>query len=113
MSLVDQFYNVLLFVLLFINIFAQIIDKFTKRMKRKLLLLAHLTPSFCVAQNSRGTITNDIIFVIGGLVAVIVVLLLLRELFCWYWKINERVQNQEKIIRLLKIIADKEDKEDA
>lgn len=82
-------------------------------MKRQLLLLANFMPSFCVAQNSSGTIINDIIFVIVGLVTAMVVLLLLRELNCWYWKINERVQNQEEIIRLLKIIADKEDKKDA
>lgn len=56
---------------------------------------------------------NEIIFVVIGLAIIIVISALLRELFCWYWKINERVQNQEKIIRLLKIITDKEDKEDA
>lgn len=82
-------------------------------MERQLFLLASLMPSFCIAQNSSGAITNDIIFVVAGLVLAIVVLLLLRELNSWYWKINERVRNQEEIIRLLRRIAGKEDKEDA
>lgn len=82
-------------------------------MERQLLLSASIIPSYVTAQNG-DTATGDIIFVIVGLVVAIVVSLLLRELNCWYWKINEHVQNQEEIIRLLRIIAGrKEDKKDA
>lgn len=85
----------------------------TKQMERQLLLSASIIPSYVTAQ-SGDTVTGDIIFVIVGLVVAIVVSLLLRELNCWYWKINEHVQNQEEIIRLLRIIVGrKEDKKDA
>lgn len=84
----------------------------TKQMERQLLLSASIVPSYVTAQNG-DIVAGDIIFVIAGLVVAIVVSLLLRELNCWYWKINERVQNQEEIIRLLEIIAGrKEDKKD-
>lgn len=85
----------------------------TKQMERQLLLSASIVPSYVTTQNG-DIVAGDIIFVVVGLVVAIVVSLLLRELNCWYWKINERVQNQEEIIRLLEIIAGrKEDKKDA
>lgn len=33
------------------------------------------------------------------------IFILCRELICWYWKINQQVENQQEIIRLLKKIA--------
>lgn len=30
--------------------------------------------------------------------------LILRELFCWYWKINKRIEQQDEIIQLLRSI---------
>ncbi len=32
------------------------------------------------------------------------VLILIRELVCWYWKINKQVQQSDEIINLLKQI---------
>lgn len=32
------------------------------------------------------------------------IFLILRNVNCWYWKINESLKNQEEIIRLLKSI---------
>lgn len=89
------------------------IKKMTKQMERQLLLSASIVPSYVTTQNG-DIVAGDIIFVVVGLVVAIVVSLLLRELNCWYWKINERVQNQEEIIRLLEIIVGRKgDKKDA
>lgn len=38
----------------------------------------------------------------------IAVWLLIREIICWYYKINKMVSNQEEIIRLLKKIAEED-----
>jgi hypothetical protein len=34
------------------------------------------------------------------IVAVVVVFLILREFFCWYWKINERVRLETRQVNL-------------
>ena len=39
----------------------------------------------------------------------ILIFLAIRELVCWYYKINKMVANQSEIIRLLKKIADESD----
>lgn len=39
----------------------------------------------------------------------ILIFLAIRELVCWYYKINKMVANQIEIIRLLKKIADESD----
>ena len=49
-------------------------------------------------------------FLIITIVVAIAIFIICRELFCWYYKINKRVANQEEIIRLLKIIADNSNK---
>ena len=36
------------------------------------------------------------------LVVVIIIFLIMRELVCWYWKINYRIEQNNEIIRLLK-----------
>jgi hypothetical protein len=36
------------------------------------------------------------------IIVVIVIFLILREFWCWYWKINKRVALMEEIVRLLK-----------
>lgn len=41
---------------------------------------------------------NSIIF----LIVAIIVLLILREFWCWYWKIHKRLDRQDEIIDLLK-----------
>lgn len=48
-----------------------------------------------------GDITNVILIAAMVIVAVVVVFLILREVFCWYWKINEIVKNQKETNRLL------------
>lgn len=40
-----------------------------------------------------------------GLIVLIVIFLLLREVACWYWKINERLQLQKKQIQLLETLV--------
>ena len=37
-----------------------------------------------------------------------VIFIVWREQLCWYYKINKMVSNQEEIIRLLKLIADRD-----
>ena len=41
-------------------------------------------------------------FVILLILLFIALFFLCRELLCWYWKVNERINNQKEIIRLLK-----------
>jgi len=47
-----------------------------------------------------------IIALIISLLVFIAIFLLLREVVCWYWKINTMVKNQEITNQLLKKIAD-------
>lgn len=42
-----------------------------------------------------------IILLIPILLAIVLVLFLVRELLCWYWKINQHISNQAKQIELL------------
>lgn len=44
-----------------------------------------------------------LIFIMGCLV--VLAFLLLREIFCWYWKINSLVKSQERICGLLESIS--------
>lgn len=48
-------------------------------------------------------------FVILLILLLIALFFLCRELLCWYWKVNERINNQKEIIRLLKKLAKEED----
>lgn len=48
-------------------------------------------------------------FVILLILLFIALFFLCRELLCWYWKVNERINNQKEIIRLLKKLAKEED----
>lgn len=41
------------------------------------------------------------------LVLLIGLILVFRQVFCWYWKINQSVKNQERIIELLESINNK------
>ena len=52
--------------------------------------------------------TNYLFLIIGIIIFVIVITLIFREVYCWYWKINARnklleemIKNQKEIIRLL------------
>jgi hypothetical protein len=48
-------------------------------------------------------------FVILLILLFIALFFLCRKLLCWYWKVNERINNQKEIIRLLKKLAKEED----
>lgn len=39
--------------------------------------------------------------IISGILVVILLFLLIRELVCWYWKINYRIIKQDEICNLL------------
>ena len=39
----------------------------------------------------------------------VIIFIAIRELLCWYYKINKMVSNQDEIIRLLKKIANETD----
>lgn len=43
----------------------------------------------------------ETVSVIVVFVGVLIVFFLLRELWCWYWKLNQIVDNQEKQNKLL------------
>lgn len=44
--------------------------------------------------------------IIYGLIVAVLVLALIRELICWYWKINTIVTEQQKQTELLKQILE-------
>lgn len=43
-----------------------------------------------------------------GILVIIGIFFLCRELMCWYWKINRSIENQEKIISLLQQLTSKQ-----
>lgn len=78
-------------------------------MKKITLVSFALTPMALFAQAPAPSSSFD------GFGSVLMVLLICaiifiacRELLCWYYKINKMVSNQEEIIRLLKLIADRD-----
>jgi hypothetical protein len=42
-----------------------------------------------------------------AIVVAVLLFLVLREVFCWYNKVNERIANQKEIISLLRRIIDR------
>ena len=54
-----------------------------------------------------------LIYLIIILVFLIGLFLLFRELVCWYWKINERIKQQNEIILLLKQLIVKENSKES
>jgi len=52
-----------------------------------------------------GLFSNNIETMLITIVVIVGVFLLLREILCWYWKINQRVSLQKEQIELLKKIA--------
>ena len=50
-----------------------------------------------------------IIHVIAGIAIFLTIFLLLRELVCWYFKINERMKIQKETNNLLKKILNEKD----
>ena len=51
--------------------------------------------------------SNFIIYFIIAIAVLVVVFLILREVNCWYWKINERITLQQETNSLLKFIFSK------
>lgn len=50
-----------------------------------------------------------IVPLIVGIVILIILFLVLREVACWYWKINERIALQNDTNKLLKNILNQQD----
>lgn len=44
---------------------------------------------------------NNLSVLVLGLAGTLAILIVLREFWCWYFKINTHLTNQQKIIRLL------------
>lgn len=55
--------------------------------------------------------TTGLIALAFGFVIVALVFVLLRDLVLWYFKINQRIANQRRIIQLLERIAENTDGE--
>ncbi len=54
-----------------------------------------------------GFFLSGILNMILAVLIVIGIILLIREIVMWYWKINQIVENQEEEIRLLKKLVEK------
>ncbi|MDA3930315.1 MAG: hypothetical protein PF541_15300 [Prolixibacteraceae bacterium] len=52
-----------------------------------------------------GLLSNNIESLLITIAAVVIVFLILREVFCWYWKINQRISLQKEQNELLKKIV--------
>jgi len=48
----------------------------------------------------------ELLDMIAVLVILLVIFLLIREIICWYYKINRSIELQEESIRLLKKLVD-------
>ncbi len=68
-----------------------------------LLLAILVTPSYA---NASGVFEETIIPLISFLFILIIVFLILREVVCWYWKINESLSVLKEIRDLLKVSQD-------
>lgn len=64
----------------------------------KLLLLLVFAP---LLMGSAGGIDDLMGVALGGLVVSLIVFLIFREFFCWYWKINVRLSELEKMNKTL------------
>jgi len=68
-----------------------------------LLAVLHLFPVVAWAQNSVYGMTSDdaavksVGFLLISVIIAIVVFLILREIVCWYWKLNQIVNNLKEI----------------
>lgn len=49
--------------------------------------------------------SDSTIFTVIGFCVFLLILIALREVVCWYYKINERIALQKETIRLLKKLA--------
>ena len=75
-------------------------------MKKITLVSFALTPIVLFAQAPAPSSSFDGFgSVLMVLLICVIIFIVCRELFCWYYRINKMVSNQEEIIRLLKKIA--------
>jgi len=51
---------------------------------------------------------NEAVVALSGLAILLIIFLLARELWCWYWKINEIVKLQKETNKLLKELIAKD-----
>ena len=78
-------------------------------MKKITLVSFALTPIVLFAQAPAPSSSfNGFELELIALLICDIIFILCRELLCWYYKINKMVSNQEEIIRLLKLIADRD-----
>jgi hypothetical protein len=78
-------------------------------MKKITLVSFALTPIVLFAQAPAPSSSFDGFgLVLMALLICVIIFIVCRELLCWYYKINKMVSNQEEIIRLLKLIADRD-----
>ncbi len=59
-----------------------------------------------------GNLTQIILVVILVVIAVeIIIFLIFREVICWYWKINYRIEQMDEVIIVLKKIIKNQNKQ--
>ena len=73
-------------------------------MRKNLIALFMFIPGFAFASGGEVNILGIVLLI----VIFVLVFLVLREFVCWYYKVNERLENQREIIRLLKELVEKE-----
>jgi len=50
---------------------------------------------------------DSIVYFVLGLILIVAIFMISRGVILWYYRINDRIKNQETIIELLKKIAEK------
>ena len=72
-------------------------------MKKILALSLSAMPLAAFAQYQKDSASPFLPLLIY-LIFIIAIFLICREIVCWYWKINQSIKNQERIIELLEKI---------
>lgn len=80
-------------------------------MKKTISVLLSILPLYSYAQSMAPSNSTNFTSILIYIIIIVIVFLLIRELVCWYYKINLMVKNQSEIIRLLTKIANKNDSE--
>ena len=73
------------------------------KLSGSIFLLSFFVPTIVHARSRSGGVSDLVITAIVIFVVLFILFLLLREVNCWYWKINERLAVQKEIRDLLKI----------
>lgn len=72
-------------------------------MKKILALSLSAMPLAAFAQYQSDS-SSPFLLLLIYLIFIIAIFLICREIVCWYWKINQSIKNQERIIELLEKI---------